>query len=60
MTTQALLAILNELILLEPAALNLVTSLIAGLKGKSDAEVLAGDANDWASIIIAAHEAQQP
>jgi hypothetical protein len=60
MTAAALLAILNELITLEPAALGLVTSLIAGLKGKSDAEILAGDSSDWAQIIIVAHQAQQP
>jgi hypothetical protein len=60
MTAAALLAILNGLITLEPAAVKLVEGLIAGLQGKSDAEILAGDAQDWASIIIVAHQAQQP
>jgi hypothetical protein len=60
MTAAALLAILNQLITLEPAAVNLVQSLIAGLQGKSDAEILAGDATDWANIVIQAHQAQQP
>ena len=60
MTAAALAALINELITLEPAAVNLVESLIAGLQGKSDAEILAGDANDWADIIIVAHQAQQP
>ena len=59
MTAQALLAILNELITLEPAAVNLVKGLIAGLKGKSDAEILAGDSADWGAIVIVAHQAQQ-
>jgi hypothetical protein len=60
MTAAALLAILNQLITLEPAAVNLVQSLIAGLQGKSDAEILAGDAADWAAIVVAAHAAAQP
>ncbi len=59
MTAEALLAILNELITLEPAAVNLVESLIAGLQGKSDTEILATDADDWASIVAIAHQAQQ-
>lgn len=60
MTAAALAALINELITLEPAAVNLVESLIAGLQGKSDAEVLAADSSDWAQIIIIAHQAQQP
>ena len=60
MTAAALLAILNELITLAPSAVNLVTSLIEGLKGKTDADILAGDANDWATIVLIAHQAQQP
>ena len=60
MTGAALVALLNELITLEPAAVNLVTSLIKGLQGKSDAEILAGDASDWAGIVAEAHIAQQP
>lgn len=59
MTAAALAALINELITLEPAAVNLVKGLIAGLQGKSDAEILAGDAQDWAAIVITAHAAQK-
>jgi hypothetical protein len=54
------IAIIGELANLEPIAFQLVQSLIAGLQGKSDADVLAGDATDWASIVATAHaEAQK-
>lgn len=49
------LAILGEALQLEPIAFGLVASLIQGLKGKTDAEVLAGDASDWAQIVALAH-----
>lgn len=60
MTVAALLALLNEAAELEPVALGLVLGLIRGLKGKTDAELLAGDATDWAAILAAAQAAQQP
>jgi hypothetical protein len=47
--------ILGDLAQLEPVAFGLVKALIDGLKGKSDAEVLAGDAADWAMIVQQAH-----
>lgn len=55
MTPAAILAILSEALQLEPVAFGLVASLISGLKGKTDAEVLAGDASDWAQIVALAH-----
>lgn len=58
MTAAALLAILNEILALEPAALALVTKLIDGLKGQSDATVLAADSSQWATILAAAKAAQ--
>ncbi len=54
------IAILGELASLEPIAFSLVTSLIHGLQGKSDADILAADATDWTSIIATAHAAAQP
>jgi hypothetical protein len=60
MTAAALLALINAAAQLEPVAFQLVAGLITGLKGKSDAEVLAGDAKDWAAIIITAHTELQP
>jgi hypothetical protein len=47
--------IIGEIAGLEPIALGLVMSLVRGLKGKSDAEILQGDAADWASIVSTAH-----
>ncbi len=38
----------------------MTAAALAGLKGKSDAEILAGDSQDWAQIIIVAHQAQLP
>ena len=60
MTGAALVALINELITLEPAAVGLVSSLIKGLQGKSDSEILSADAQAWAGIIVAAHGAAQP
>jgi len=60
MTVAALLALLNEAAELEPVALGLVLGLIRGLKGKTDSELLAGDATDWATILATAQAAQQP
>lgn len=51
------IAILGEIAQLEPIAFSLVAALVAKLKGKTDAEVLAGDAEDWAAIITEAHHA---
>jgi len=44
--------------MLEPIAFNLVLSLVRGLKGKSDADILASDATDWSSIVATAHSEQ--
>ena len=60
MTVAALIALLNEAAQLEPVAFSLVTALITKLKGKSDAEILAADAGDWANVIVIAHAAAQP
>ena len=49
------IAIIGELANLEPIAFGLVTALINGLKGKSDADLLAADATDLASIVATAH-----
>lgn len=55
------IAIISDIAQLEPIAFQLVAALVAGLKGKSDAEILAGDAGDWAQIIATAHaEANKP
>lgn len=54
------IAILGDIAQLEPIAFGLVAALVQGLKGKSDADILAGDAGDWASIITTAHAAAQP
>ena len=59
MTTAAAIALLGEIATLEPVAVGLVTQLIGGLKGKTDAEILAADADDWASIVTIAHNAAQ-
>lgn len=49
------IAIIGEIAQLEPIAFGLVVSLIQGLKGKTDAEILAGDASDWSDIVATAH-----
>jgi hypothetical protein len=51
------IAIIGEIANLEPIAFSLVQSLVAGLKGKSDADILAADATDWTDIIAKAHSA---
>lgn len=53
------IAIIGEIAQLEPIAFSLVASLIAGLRGKTDAEVLAADASDWTSIVATAHAEAQ-
>jgi hypothetical protein len=60
MNVQTLLNILNGVAELEPVAAGLVLSLINGLKGKSDAEILQGDATVWAAIVTSAHAQLQP
>jgi hypothetical protein len=60
MTAAELIALLTQLAQLSPAAVNLVKELISGLRGKSDEEVLAGDAQGWANIVLIAHVQQQP
>ena len=59
MTAAELIALLTQLAQLSPAAVNLVKELIAGLHGKSDEEVLAGDAEGWSNIVRIAHLEQQ-
>ena len=59
MTATELIALLTQIAQLSPAAVNLVKELIDGLKGKSDEEVLAGDAAGWAEIVRIAHLEQQ-
>jgi len=49
------IAIIGEIAQLEPIAFGLVMSLVNGLKGKSDADILAGDAGEWTDIIAKAH-----
>lgn len=55
MNPAVILALVSEALQLEPVAFGMVQSLINGLKGKTDAEVLAGDATDWAAIVATAH-----
>jgi hypothetical protein len=54
MTAAALIALLNEIATLEPAAFSLITKLVSGLQGKSDAEVLAADQTTLTALIVAA------
>lgn len=54
MTAAAIAALLNEIVTLEPAAFALITKLVGGLKGKSDAEVLAADESTLTALIAAA------
>ena len=49
------IAIIGEIANLEPIAFGLVQALINGLKGKSDADLLAADATDLAAIVATAH-----
>ena len=56
-STVGAIAIIGEIAQLEPIAFGLVASLIHGLQGKTDAEILAGDASDWAAIVSEAHDA---
>lgn len=58
-TPTTVLSILQIVLTLEPAALNLVLSLVQGLSGKADAEVLAADSSTWATILANAKAAQQ-
>ena len=52
------IGIIGDIAQLEPIAFSLVVALVNGLKGKSDAEILASDATDWASIVAQAHAEQ--
>jgi hypothetical protein len=54
------IGIIGELAQLEPIAFSLVQALIQGLKGKSDTDILAGDATDWTTIVATAHATAQP
>jgi hypothetical protein len=54
MTGAALAALLNEIVTLEPAAFSLLTKLVKGLQGKTDAEVLAADQTTLTALIVAA------
>ena len=55
------IAILGEIAQLEPIAFGLVKALVQGLRGKTDAEILASDSADWAAIVATAHaEANTP
>jgi hypothetical protein len=58
-TAAGVLGVIQLITTLEPAAFNLIASLARGLAGKSDAEVLAADAGDWAQIVATAHATQQ-
>lgn len=53
------LQIIGIITTLEPAAFALVAALAAKLNGKSDAEVLAEDADTWTSVVATAHAEQQ-
>jgi hypothetical protein len=59
-TTSTVLSILQIVLTLEPAALQLVLSLVNGLSGKTDAEILAADSSTWATILANAKVASQP
>jgi len=59
MTAAELIALLTQIAQLSPAAVNLVKELIGGLKGQSDEQVLASDAEGWANIVRIAHLNQQ-
>lgn len=54
------IAIISDIAQLEPIGFSLISALLDKLKGKTDAEILAGDAQDWAAIIVTAHAAAQP
>jgi hypothetical protein len=51
------IAIIGDIAQLEPIAFGLVQALVKGLKGKTDAEILAADATDWSAIVAEAHDA---
>jgi len=51
------IAILQEIANLEPIAFQLIASLVHGLQGKSDADVLAADSAALTSIIATAQAA---
>lgn len=60
MSAAGAIAILGDIAQLEPIAFGLVQALVSGLKGKSDADVLAADSADWAGIVATAHAAATP
>lgn len=51
------LAIITDIAQLEPIAFALVQALVNGIKGKSDADLLAQDADTLAQIVSDAHAA---
>ena len=57
-SASTVLSILQVVLTLEPAALQLVLGLVNGLSGKADAEVLAADSSTWATILANAKAAQ--
>jgi hypothetical protein len=60
MTVAAIIAILNEIATLEPIGFSLVASFIHGLQGKTDAEILAADADTLTAVVATAHAEAQP
>lgn len=60
MNADQILKIIQLILVLEPAAFQLVASLVQGVAGKSDVDILASDASSWASIVATAHLAAQP
>lgn len=55
MTAQEAIALLQDIAQLEPIAVGLVSEFINGLKGKTDAEILAADSSLLTSIVATAH-----
>lgn len=60
MNPAAILNVVQLVLTLEPAAFGLVESLVKGVAGKSDADILTADASSWTSIVATAHAAAQP
>jgi hypothetical protein len=54
------IAIIGDIAQLEPIAFGLVEALVNGLKGKSDADLLAADSTSLAQIVATAHAAATP
>jgi len=51
------ISIISDIAALEPIAASLVLALVNGLKGKSDADLLAQDSATLAAIVANAHAA---